>query len=177
MIVKECVPDSVFLHRFCHKFRIRFQHLVVISKSDRVIRILEHGQIIAAVAEHISLVFLHSKDIQNIFDCCRLGITVLDTFIDLIGTMTMLLNIPVVLLCYKLLGRQFFLVSLKTMIISSVLMDVVAPMLPVYTGDRMLAAICTGVLSGLGYAMIDRCCQKAVQRVENRVPARNQNIK
>lgn len=71
-----------------------------------------------------------------------------------IGTMTMLLNIPVVIVCYKLLGREFFLVSLKTMIISSVLMDVVAPLLPVYTGDRMLAAICTGVLSGLGYAMI-----------------------
>ncbi|MEF9946115.1 MAG: YitT family protein [Lachnospiraceae bacterium] len=71
-----------------------------------------------------------------------------------IGTMTMVLNIPVVILCYRLLGRKFFLVSLKTMIISSILMDVVAPMLPVYTGNRMLAAICTGVLSGLGYAII-----------------------
>ena len=27
-------------------------------------------------------------------------------------------------------------------------------MLPVYDGDRMLAAICTGVLAGLGYGMI-----------------------
>lgn len=71
-----------------------------------------------------------------------------------IGAMTILLNIPVVFLCYKLLGRTFFLRSLKTMIISSILMDVVAPMLPVYEGDRMLAAICTGVLSGLGYGLI-----------------------
>ena len=45
-----------------------------------------------------------------------------------IGAMTILLNIPVVFLCYKLLGRTFFLRSLKTMIISSILMDVVAPM-------------------------------------------------
>lgn len=71
-----------------------------------------------------------------------------------IGAMTILLNIPVVFLCYKLLGRTFFLRSLKTMVISSILMDVVAPMLPVYEGDRMLAAICTGVLAGLGYGMI-----------------------
>ena len=33
-------------------------------------------------------------------------------------------------------------------------MDYLAPLFPVYTGDRMLAAICAGVLSGLGYAMI-----------------------
>ena len=33
-------------------------------------------------------------------------------------------------------------------------MDYVAPMLPVYSGDRMLSAICVGVFSGLGYAMI-----------------------
>lgn len=71
-----------------------------------------------------------------------------------IGTMTIVLNIPVVLICYKLLGRKFFLCSLRTMIISSVLMDVVAPMLPVYNGDRILAALCTGVFAGLGYAMI-----------------------
>ena len=33
-------------------------------------------------------------------------------------------------------------------------MDYVAPMLPVFTGNRMLAAICTGVLGGVGYALI-----------------------
>lgn len=71
-----------------------------------------------------------------------------------IGTMTLVLNIPVILACYKLLGKAFFIRSLRTMLISSLLMDVVAPMLPVYTGDRMLAAICTGVFSGLGYALI-----------------------
>lgn len=71
-----------------------------------------------------------------------------------IGTMTILLNIPLVFICYKLLGKKFLIRSMRTMIVSSVLMDVVAPMLPVYEGDRMLAAICTGVLAGLGYAII-----------------------
>lgn len=71
-----------------------------------------------------------------------------------IGVMTVVLNIPIILLCYKLLGKDFLLRSLKTMIIAWPLMDIVAPMLPVYNGDRMLSAICVGVFSGLGYAMI-----------------------
>lgn len=71
-----------------------------------------------------------------------------------IGVMTVVLNIPIILLCYKLLGKEFLLRSLKTMIIAWPLMDIVAPMLPVYSGDRMLSAICVGVFSGLGYALI-----------------------
>ena len=71
-----------------------------------------------------------------------------------IGTMTIILNIPIVIMCYKLLGKGFLLRSIKTMIIAWPLMDYVAPMLPVYSGDRMLSAICVGVFSGLGYAMI-----------------------
>ena len=40
------------------------------------------------------------------------------------------------------------------MIISSLLMDYVAPLFPVYDGSRLLAALCMGVLCGIGYAMI-----------------------
>ena len=71
-----------------------------------------------------------------------------------IGVMTVVLNIPIVLMCYKLLGKDFLLRSLRTMIIAWPLMDIVAPMLPVHSGDRMLSAICVGVFSGLGYALI-----------------------
>ena len=71
-----------------------------------------------------------------------------------IGVMTVVLNIPIVLMCYKLLGKDFLLRSLRTMIIAWPLMDIVAPMLPVYSGDRRLSAICVGVFSGLGYALI-----------------------
>nr|WP_294463798.1 YitT family protein [uncultured Sellimonas sp.] len=71
-----------------------------------------------------------------------------------IGTVAMLLNIPVAIACFRILGKDFFIRSIRTIIITSIIMDVVAPLFPVYTGDRMLAAICTGVFSGLGYAMI-----------------------
>ena len=71
-----------------------------------------------------------------------------------VGAGTILLNVPVAVFCYKFLGRTFFLKSVKTTIISSILMDYVSPLLPVYDGDRLLAALCMGVLTGLGYALI-----------------------
>lgn len=71
-----------------------------------------------------------------------------------IGTGALILNIPIALCCFQILGRKFFLRSVRTTIITSVIMDIIAPMFPVYEGDRLLAAICCGVLSGLGYAMI-----------------------
>lgn len=40
------------------------------------------------------------------------------------------------------------------MIISSIIIDYIAPLFPVYEGNRLLAAICTGVISGVGYSMI-----------------------
>lgn len=40
------------------------------------------------------------------------------------------------------------------MIVSSLIIDYVAPLFPVYQGDRLLAALCTGVFGGIGYAMI-----------------------
>ncbi len=71
-----------------------------------------------------------------------------------IGTVAMILNIPIAIACFKILGRDFFLRSVRTIIITSLIMDYVAPLFPVYQGDKMLAAICAGVLSGLGYAFI-----------------------
>lgn len=71
-----------------------------------------------------------------------------------IGTVAFVLNIPVAICCFRILGKDFFIRSIRTIIITSLIMDFVAPLFPVYEGDMMLAAICTGVLSGLGYALI-----------------------
>jgi len=71
-----------------------------------------------------------------------------------IGTMILILNIPVALLCYKVLGKRYFFNSLKSMAIVSVFIDFVAPLFPTVTVDKMLTAICTGVLCGIGYGLI-----------------------
>ena len=71
-----------------------------------------------------------------------------------IGISSMVLNLPIALICYNFLGRHFFFNSIRTIIITSVIIDTVSPMFPLFTGDRMLAAICAGVLSGFGYGLI-----------------------
>lgn len=71
-----------------------------------------------------------------------------------IGLSTIVLNIPVAVLCYRLLGRKFFISSVRCLIISSLFIDYVAPLFPVYQGSRLLAALCTGVIAGLGYSVI-----------------------
>lgn len=71
-----------------------------------------------------------------------------------IGLTILVLNIPVAILCYKLLGRKFFLRSIRCIIINSLMIDYLAPLFPIYEGSRMISAIYTGVLGGLGYAMI-----------------------
>ena len=70
-----------------------------------------------------------------------------------IGVVALVLNIPVAVLCYKVLGKEFFARSMVSMLILTVMIDHVAPLFPVYTGDKILAAICTGVFSGIGYAI------------------------
>ena len=71
-----------------------------------------------------------------------------------IGLSTIILNIPVAILCYRLLGRKFFVSSVRCMVISSIFIDYIAPLFPVYTGSRLLASLCTGVIAGLGYSII-----------------------
>lgn len=71
-----------------------------------------------------------------------------------IGWSTIAMNIPVAILCYRLLGRGFFVRSLRCMLFSSLMIDYLAPLLPAYQGDRLLAALATGVVAGLGGALI-----------------------
>lgn len=71
-----------------------------------------------------------------------------------IGTMITILNIPIILGTYKLLGRTFLIKSIKTMLISNFIIDYVAPLFPVYEGELILSCICMGVFAGAGYAII-----------------------
>lgn len=70
------------------------------------------------------------------------------------GLSNVLINIPIILFSYKLLGRSFFVRSLRCMILFAVFTDYLLPVLPVYTGNRMLATLCGGVVVGIGDALI-----------------------
>ncbi|MBO4901914.1 MAG: YitT family protein [Lachnospiraceae bacterium] len=71
-----------------------------------------------------------------------------------IGATVFCLNIPAVLLCVRRVGRRFLVKSLKSIVITSLIIDYVAPYFPLYTGDKLLAAICCSAISGIGYALI-----------------------
>ena len=71
-----------------------------------------------------------------------------------IGICTLVLNLPVLFICIKTLGKTFLFKSIKTMIISTLIIDFVFPLLPVYNGDALMAAIFAGALSGAGLALV-----------------------
>ena len=70
-----------------------------------------------------------------------------------VGTMTLLLNIPLVIISYGAVGRQLLIKSAVTMVISSLFLDVIFPMFPVYSGDRLIASVCSGAFLGAGMAL------------------------
>lgn len=71
-----------------------------------------------------------------------------------IGLGTLLINIPIIFFCFKALGKAYFLRSVKTMVISSAIVDYLMPCLWTYQGSPMLAAIFGGILVGAGLACI-----------------------
>lgn len=70
-----------------------------------------------------------------------------------VGTMTLLFNIPLVAVSYKTVGRRLLVKSAKTMIISSLMLDVIFPFTPMYEGNRMVAAVYSGIFLGAGMAL------------------------
>lgn len=70
------------------------------------------------------------------------------------GLSNVIINIPIIFFSYKLLGRSFLLRSLRCMILFAVFTDYLLPIMPVYTGNRLLATICGGVVVGIGDALI-----------------------
>lgn len=71
-----------------------------------------------------------------------------------IGLVALILNIPIILVALKVLGRKFLYRSFQTMLINTLFLDLVSPRLPVYQGDHLLAALFAGALSGIGLAII-----------------------
>ena len=72
-----------------------------------------------------------------------------------VGAGTIILNVPVAIFCYKFLGKEFFLKSMKSMIISSLLMDYVAPLFPVYNDEMITAADCWPLCAWVCYVESD----------------------
>ena len=70
------------------------------------------------------------------------------------GSFSLFMNIPLILISYRILGRKFLLCTLRTLVIQAMVFDYICVRFPVYEGEALLAALYTGVLMGAGLAVI-----------------------
>jgi uncharacterized membrane-anchored protein YitT (DUF2179 family) len=69
------------------------------------------------------------------------------------GLVTFLINVPLLFFAFRRLSRRFFVRTLIGLILSSVMIDLFSVVSP-FTGDRLLAAVFGGVLTGMGVGLI-----------------------
>ena len=85
------------------------------------------------------------------------GIALMINFLtDLpIGTLTLLVNLPLLVLAWKYLSHQFTIrTAIATVIVTIVLDVLVTPSCPMYSGDRLLGSVYGGIVVGIGMALI-----------------------
>lgn len=71
-----------------------------------------------------------------------------------VGLMSLALNVPVILLSFRLLGRKFLLRSLRSMLACTVFVDWILPAIATpYAGSPLLAALYSGACLGVGMAL------------------------
>lgn len=72
-----------------------------------------------------------------------------------VGRMTLLVNLPLLILAWLYLSRRFAIRTAVACGICSVVLDfVIAPICPIYTGDRLMSSLYGGILVGVGMAFI-----------------------
>ncbi|MCI8887624.1 MAG: YitT family protein [Hungatella sp.] len=72
-----------------------------------------------------------------------------------IGTLTLFVNLPLLGLAWFYLSKKFVVKTAAACGLSSLILDLlIAPYVPVYTGDRLLSGMFGGVLVGLGMAFV-----------------------
>ena len=70
------------------------------------------------------------------------------------GLLNVVINIPIILICYKYLGKKYFIRSAYCMLMYAFFTDYVLIHFPIYQGDRLLASICCGIIMSIGDAII-----------------------
>ncbi|MCR4925339.1 MAG: YitT family protein [Clostridiales bacterium] len=87
------------------------------------------------------------------------GVTGISTILNYsfgwrIGTLSLILNIPLFILARIFLGKKFIIRTAIVTTMLSVIMNVTEPFFPQYTGDKLLATLFGGVIMGIGISFI-----------------------
>ncbi len=70
-----------------------------------------------------------------------------------VGTMALILNIPLIIWAIVELGYKLVIKTIIALMLGSISIDVIALLVPPYQGDNMLVAIFAGVTEGAGLAL------------------------
>ena len=71
-----------------------------------------------------------------------------------VGVWTLLLNVPLLLAAWRMLGLRPLVMTLIATVLLSFFIDLFGALLPGYSNNVLLAAFCGGVLSGLGVGLL-----------------------
>ncbi|MBQ8016275.1 MAG: YitT family protein [Clostridia bacterium] len=71
-----------------------------------------------------------------------------------VGTVNLILNIPLLILMWLFLGKKLVARTLWVTVLLSTALDVFAMFMPPYEGDKILASLFCGLLQGAGLGMI-----------------------
>ena len=71
-----------------------------------------------------------------------------------VGTVNLILNIPLIILMWLFLGKKLVARTLWVTVLLSTALDVFAMFMPPYEGDKILASLFCGLLQGAGLGMI-----------------------
>lgn len=70
-----------------------------------------------------------------------------------IGIMTLVLNIPFVIMSYRIVGKNFLIKTARSMVVCTIFLDFIFPHTPAYNGSPFMAALYSGVFLGAGLAL------------------------
>lgn len=74
------------------------------------------------------------------------------------GLYNAIINIPIIIVCYKTLGKKFFVRSAYCIFMYAFFTDyILVPYFPTYSGDRLLASLCCAVVMSFGDSIIYLC--------------------
>ena len=93
----------------------------------------------------------------NIAPGGAVGIALMANYVtDLpVGRLTLAVNLPLMVLAWFHLSKRFAVSTAMACAVCSVMLDyIIAPICPVYTGDRLMCSLYGGILVGVGMAFI-----------------------
>ena len=73
-----------------------------------------------------------------------------------IGLVSIVLNLPLFVLGWRTMGREFFYKTVYATVVNSIFLDILDPILPAFPLEMLLAALYGGIVMGAGYGLLFR---------------------